>query len=93
MNIQIQNALLVIIASNIKSLRVFRKLTQEDMAKAADISVRTYKRIEHGQSWANFKDVICICTALDVDIDYLTRVHRTRTSGDIIKKFQSPLNH
>ena len=50
-------------------LMAYRKkcgLTQAQMAEAADLSLRAYSKIEHGQSEMRIITALQICSALDI---------------------------
>lgn len=92
MDTNLETALLGRLAVNVKLMRAHRNLTQDDIANAAGVSLRTYKRIEQGHQWPSHKDALVICAALDVPVTTLmekevTQLHKALTN----KKFISPL--
>lgn len=92
MDTNLETALLERLATNVRQMRAHRKLTQDDIANAAGVSLRTYKRIEQGHQWPSHKDALVICAALDVPVTSLmerdpVQLHKALTN----KKFISPL--
>ena len=49
---------------NIRALRMIRKLTQEELAEETDLSARTIKRIEAGES-ITLQNIMTLCLALN----------------------------
>lgn len=60
-------------AARLKSVRRSRKLTQQDVADALNISVRSYQRYEaiNGFCEPPMNTLVQIADLLDVSIDYL----------------------
>jgi len=62
------------IGNNIRKIRKQKKLTQERLARQADISLNTLTKIESGFAKApNIKTVVKIARALNVSVDELIR--------------------
>lgn len=60
------------IGTNIRKFRQQRKLTQEKLARLADISLNTLTKIESGfAKTPNIKTVVKIAKALNISIDKL----------------------
>jgi len=57
----------------IKALRIERKLTQEQLAKAAGISVGFLSDVETGNSKIGADKLLGLADALDVSLDYLMK--------------------
>lgn len=56
---------------NLKELRKQKKLTQNDMAKILNMSLRGYQDIETGKNETSFKNLIKIADFFGCSIDYL----------------------
>jgi transcriptional regulator with XRE-family HTH domain len=57
----------------IKALRIQRKFTQEQLAKAAGLSVGFLSDVETGNSNIGAKKLLDLAEALDVSLDYLMK--------------------
>lgn len=55
----------------LRSTRIFRKFTQQQMADAACISLRSYQRYESGAIEPPFISLIALADFLDVPCDFL----------------------
>lgn len=62
---------LQIIGSNIKTLRLSKGMTQEQMAEKLDHSVNFVSLIELGKSGMSVTTILDLCNILDVDVNYL----------------------
>lgn len=92
MDQKLESVLLGRLSSNAKLMRAHRELTQDDIANAAGVSLRTYKRIEHGQQWPNLQDAIKICSVLRVPVTALLKKEPAQVLKLLSdKKFISPL--
>ncbi len=64
-----KNRVLQIIGNNIKTLRLSKCMTQEQMAKKLDHSVNFVSLIELGKSGMSVVTILDICNILDVDVN------------------------
>ena len=55
----------------IKELRIYRKLTQDNLAQMVDINVSHISNIENNHTKVPLPVLFAIANALDVTIDYL----------------------
>ena len=61
--------LLQTIGNNVKSLRLAKEMTQEQLAEKLDHSVNFVSLIELGKSGMSVETIIDICNILDVDVN------------------------
>lgn len=61
--------LLQTIGNNVKSLRLARGMTQEQLAEKLDHSVNFVSLIELGKSGMSVETIVDICNILDVDVN------------------------
>lgn len=62
------------LSKQIKKLRIKKKLSQEKLARLADVSFNTIVKIESGQSkHPTIQTIVGIAKALDVSVDDLVR--------------------
>lgn len=66
-----KNEVLQLIGDNIKTLRLSKGMTQEQMAEKLDRSVNFVSLIELGKSGMSATTMIDICNILDVDANYI----------------------
>lgn len=66
-----KNNALQIIGNNIKTIRLLRNMTQEQMAEKLDRSVNFVSLIELGKSGMSVQTIIDICNILEVNTDSL----------------------
>lgn len=64
-----KNKVLQIIGNNIKTLRLSKGMTQEQMAEKLDHSVNFVSLIELGKSGMSVTTMLDICNILDVDVN------------------------
>lgn len=64
-----KNKILQTIGNNIKTLRLSKGMTQEQMAEKLDHSVNFVSLIELGKSGMSVTTMIDICNILDVDVN------------------------
>ena len=64
-----KNKVLQIIGNNIKTLRLSKGMTQEQMAEKLDHSVNFVSLIELGKSGMSITTMLDICNILDVDVN------------------------
>lgn len=64
-----KNRALQIIGNNIKTLRLSKCMTQEQMAEKLDHSVNFVSLIELGKSGMSVVTILDICNILDVDVN------------------------
>lgn len=57
----------------LKEMRKERKISQEDMARAIGISLRSYQMKESGKYDFLLKEIIAISEKLDIDVDKLVK--------------------
>ena len=85
-----------IIAKNVKKYRKLNKLTQEELAEAANISNTYVANIECGQTWVSDKTLEKIASSLHIEIYLLfipdTKVTKTNESVNQQKELISYLN-
>lgn len=55
----------------LRATRIFRKITQQEMADAVGISVRSYQRYESGDIEPPYPSLIALADFLDVPADFL----------------------
>ena len=55
----------------LKHTRIIRNLTQQNMADALGIALRSYQRYEEGTTEPNLDNLILISKKLEVSTDYL----------------------
>lgn len=60
------------IGAKIRTSRLKKNLTQENLAEKLDISTSFMSRIENGAAMAGFETYCEICNILDITLDYLT---------------------
>lgn len=56
------------LAENVKAIRKRHKMTQFELAEAANISEAMVKSIELAHSWSSERTLLCISRALDTDV-------------------------
>ena len=59
------------IGSRIKTIRVSKKLTQNDLANECNFEKANLSRIESGQTNLTIRSLYKICTALEINVDEL----------------------
>ena len=64
-----KNEILQIIGNNIKTLRLSKGMTQEQMAEKLDHSVNFVSLIELGKSGMSVTTILDICNILDIDVN------------------------
>ena len=64
-----KNEVLQIIGNNIKTLRLSKGMTQEQMAEKLDHSVNFVSLIELGKSGMSVTTILDICNILDIDVN------------------------
>ncbi len=64
-----KNKVLQIIGNNIRTLRLSKCMTQEQMAERLDHSVNFVSLIELGKSGMSVATILDICNILDVDVN------------------------
>lgn len=57
--------------TRLKFVRTERHLTQSDVAKVLDITVRQYQRYESGEQTTTLENLITLARYFNVSIDYL----------------------
>lgn len=68
----------------IKDLRMARKLSQERLAKKADISSKYMSRIEMGQHFPSFDILTKLANALNVDLkDFFEFAHEGKNTKEL----------
>jgi transcriptional regulator with XRE-family HTH domain len=70
---------LKIIGERILYFRKQEKLTQEQLAKRAKVTVQTICRIETGENYGNIETLVRIADALGVHVEQLFRDHTQRS--------------
>ena len=55
----------------IKELRIFNKMTQEELAKLLYVSKQAVSKWEKGVTLPDIENIIKICELFNVDINYL----------------------
>lgn len=55
------------LGKRLKSLRIKRGLTQEELAEKADMTPKTIRFIESGKNWPRIENVVSLAEALEVD--------------------------
>ena len=63
-----------ILPGRIKELREALSLSQEELARAIEMPLRSFQRIEHGESKSSLEKLLRICDVLDTSIDKLLQV-------------------
>lgn len=58
----------IINLAKLKNVRMSMKISQEDMARAIGISLRSYQMKESGKNEFSFKEIVCIALKLDMSI-------------------------
>ena len=58
----------IINLTKLKSIRMSMKISQEDMARAIGISLRSYQMKESGKNEFTFREMVCIALKLDISI-------------------------
>ena len=59
------------LGNRIKTLRIERSFSQEDLANEADIPLSQVGRIERGETNPTISTLFVICEALDIELGYL----------------------
>ena len=59
------------LSERLKQIRQERKLTQQDIAKNCEISLRSYKYYEHGDRNPDSETLIKLCEYFQCSSDYL----------------------
>lgn len=57
--------------SQLRKIRNDKHLTQSDVAKALEITLRQYQRYESGEQTPTFENLIALADFLQVSLDYL----------------------
>ena len=65
------------IADRILQLRTSRNMSQNQLAKAMEVSRQAVSKWENGQSTPDATKMILLCEVLDTDLEYLTTGRRT----------------
>ncbi|GHU60590.1 hypothetical protein AGMMS49975_29680 [Clostridia bacterium] len=60
-----------IFRERIKGLRIDKKISQNDLANALEISPRNYQKIEYGEINTSAKNLIALADYFGVSLDYL----------------------
>lgn len=58
-------------STQLKKIRKEKNLTQSDVAKALDITIRQYQRYESGEQTTTLENLIVLADFFDVSLDYL----------------------
>lgn len=74
--------------SKVKAIRESKVWTQQHLAEAAGLSIRTIQRIERGESFSN-ESILSIAAALDIDIQEIIEV---REIMDDLQKVKRMIN-
>ena len=61
-----------IFQERLRTVRKSKHLTQEEVAKGLEISYRSYRRYEAGETEPNLSILVQIANYYDVSLDYLT---------------------
>ena len=78
------------IGARVKSARIAKNITQQQLADSAGISVSTVRAVEKGKCIMRLRALIGITDALDISIDSLSRDDSpeiTRITEKIVKKY------
>lgn len=68
--------------ARLKTLRLKKKLTQQDTAVALGITVRQYQRFETGEQRPGYENLIRIADLFEVSLDWLTGRTEQNDGGD-----------
>lgn len=74
----------------LRTLRKRRRMTQETLAGALNISIDHLSKIEHGKRGVSIDLLLDISEALDVSLDYLLKgtIHTSLQMKDLIGRMQ-----
>ncbi len=61
----------LLIGARIKEKRIFKNLTQEQLAELCDVSLGTISRLETGKTMVSIEMLLIIADSLETDINYL----------------------
>ncbi len=82
-------SLKTLFGAQVKRLRKFRKMTQEELSEKIEIDLRQLARIEAGESFATSETIEKICKALNVNYkDIFDVQEETNMTFDSIEKFK-----
>ncbi len=70
--------LIKIIGERIRSLRVEKNMSMENLARMADMEYKQLSKVELGQTDASISTISAICEALEVSLHVLTDVEGLR---------------
>ena len=59
------------LANRLRAARIYREYTQQKLAEAVDVTLRTYQRYEEGTRQPDFDILLEIAKFLDISIDFL----------------------
>ena len=62
---------IILVGKKIKELRIFNKMTQEELAKLLYVSKQAVSKWEKGVTLPDIENIIKICELFNVDINYL----------------------
>lgn len=81
-----------LISQKLKELRISKNLTQECIAKAADVNTSHISNIENGRVRISLPTLVAVCNALDTTVDYVLSDEYNDTSSaldqNILKELQ-----
>lgn len=82
-------SLKTLFGAQVKRLRKFRKMTQEELSEKIEIDLRQLARIEAGESFVTSETIEKICKALNVNYkDIFDVQEETNMTFDSIEKFK-----
>ena len=73
-----RNGFNLLVGFNIYKLRQRKGISPTELADQADIDVSKLYRAENGERALSFYEASHIATALGVELEYLTKAHRSR---------------
>ena len=71
--------LIVLFGKRVRSLRLLRGLTQQQLSERSNISIEYLSKIERGQASPSFGTIARLCSGLEVDADQLFNFKDLRT--------------
>lgn len=66
-----KNINFALISQRLKDLRISKNLTQEYIAKAADVNTSHISNIENNRVKISLSTLVAVCNALDTTVDYV----------------------
>ena len=84
----------VILSTNLRKYRNYRKFTQAEFAEKIDISIPFLSDIENGKKWVSPKTLVKMADTLGIEAYELLKPAKTLpdNAGDIIEKYTADIH-